>query len=127
MAGFTHKVFQARDELVRSQIEAHAPKGERYTLVARVVNVGVALLVYVRDEQLGQRIRDVQTQWTGCGPGWMGNKGAVGVRFRIDGTQSGTVGETFTFVYFLCCLSFVANLLYVKIRMRPPYCPRREA
>lgn len=96
MAGFTHKIFQAHDELVRSQIEAHAPKGERYTLVARVVNVGVALLVYVRDEQLSQRIRDVQTQWTGCGPGWMGNKGAVGVRFRLEETEGKGVGEIFT-------------------------------
>ena len=64
-------------------------------LVAKIVNVGLALLVYVRDEVLGSNICDVQTQWTGCGPIWMGNKGAVGVRFRVKG-EGHDLGETFT-------------------------------
>ena len=95
MAGLSTKVIENRDALIKSQIEEHAPNKEKYTLLASVVNVGVALLVYVRDEHVGERIRDVQTQWTGCGPAWMGNKGAVGVRFRLAGVD-GSAGETFT-------------------------------
>ena len=97
MTGLSKQVIQTRDDLIRSQLEAHSPNDDNYTLVARVVNVGVALLVYARDEQVGQRVRDVQTQWTGCGPAFMGNKGAVGVRFRVP-TNDGEVGETFTYV-----------------------------
>ena len=103
VAGLSKSVITNRDDFIRSQIEAHSPTKDNYTLVARVVNVGVALLVYVKDEQLGKRVRDVQTQWTGCGPGWMGNKGAVGVRFRLEGEGSG-VGETFTYVFLLHAL-----------------------
>lgn len=97
VAGLSKQVINNRDDFIRSQIEAHSPSKESYSLVARVCNVGVALLVYVRDERVGQRVRDVQTQWTGCGPGWMGNKGAVGVRFRLAG-EGTAVGETFTYV-----------------------------
>jgi hypothetical protein len=98
VAGLSKQVIQSRDNLIRSQIEAHAPTKDNYTLVARVVNVGIALLVYARDEQVGQRVCNVQTQWTGCGPGWMGNKGAVGVRFRLAGPGVDDAGETFTYV-----------------------------
>ena len=93
-------MIESRDNLIRSQIEQHAPNKDRYILVARIVNVGIALLVYVRDENIGQRVRDVQTQWTGCGPGYMGNKGAVGVRFRLAGQDNEEGGETFTYVTF---------------------------
>lgn len=96
VTGISHHVIESRDALIRSQIEEYAPNKDRYTLVARVVNVGIALLVYARDEQVGQRVRDVQTQWTGCGPGYMGNKGAVGVRFRVAGVDAEQGGETFT-------------------------------
>jgi len=95
--GLSRQVIESRDELIRSQLEQHAPNKERYTLVAKVVNVGIALLLYVRDEEIAPRVCDVQTQWTGCGPCWMGNKGAVGIRFRLrDDRKDG--GETFTFV-----------------------------
>lgn len=97
MSGLSRNVIESRDALIRSQIETHAPNKDRYLLVAKVVNVGVALLVYVRDESVGTRVCDVQTQWTGCGPGWMGNKGAVGVRFRISGQGADSAGETFTY------------------------------
>lgn len=59
------------------------------------MNVGIALLVYARDDGVGRRVCDVQTQWTGCGPAGMGNKGGVGVRFRVKG-EDGGVGEIFT-------------------------------
>jgi len=62
------------------------------------VNVGVALLVYGRDDGVARKVCDVQTQWTGCGPGYMGNKGAVGVRFRVSADDGG-VGEVFTYVF----------------------------
>ena len=66
-------------------------------LIAKVVNVGVALLVYGRDDGVGRVVKDVQTQWTGCGPAYMGNKGAVGVRFRVPAADGG-VGEVYTYV-----------------------------
>ena len=91
MTGLSRPVVRSRDALIRSQIEAHAPNNESYTLVAKAVNVGVALLVYARGDTVGARVRDVQTQWASCGPGWMGNKGSVAVRFRVD-------DEVYTFV-----------------------------
>ncbi|KAH7912215.1 Endonuclease/exonuclease/phosphatase [Hygrophoropsis aurantiaca] len=97
LAGLSKAVINERDEHIRTQIEAHAPNKERYSLVAKIVNVGVALLVYAKDNGLARRVCDVQTQWTGCGPGYMGNKGAVGIRFRVSNDTSHG-GEVFTFV-----------------------------
>lgn len=97
LAGLSKPVMRSRDELIRSQLEMHAPQHERYVLVAKAVNVGISLLVYARDDTVATRIVDVQTQWTGCGPGWMGNKGAVGARFRIAALDGGP-GEVYTFV-----------------------------
>ncbi|TFK86038.1 skeletal muscle/kidney enriched inositol 5-phosphatase [Polyporus arcularius HHB13444] len=97
LAGLSKHVIENRNALILSQIEQHAPNKERYTLIAKVVNVGVALLVYGRDDGIGRRACDVQTQWTGCGPAFMGNKGAVSVRFRVPDEDSG-VGEVYTFV-----------------------------
>ncbi|KAI0333492.1 DNase I-like protein [Cubamyces sp. BRFM 1775] len=97
LSGLSKSVIESRNALILSQIEKHAPNGERYTLIAKVVNVGVALLVYGRDDGVGRRACDVQTQWTGCGPLYMGNKGAVGVRFRVPG-EDGRLGEVYTFV-----------------------------
>ena len=106
VAGLSKSVIDDRDALILSQIEAHTADKEAYSLIAKVVNVGVALLVYGRDDGAARRTCDVQTSWTGCGPGYMGNKGAVGIRFRVTGTDGG-IGETYTycpfffFVYFL--------------------------
>ncbi|KDQ17928.1 hypothetical protein BOTBODRAFT_63676 [Botryobasidium botryosum FD-172 SS1] len=98
-SGLSGPVLASRDALIRAQIEVHAAKkdGARYTLVGKVVNVGVALLVYARDDGIGRRVCDVQTQWAGCGPLGMGNKGGVGVRFRVR-DEDGGPGEVFTFV-----------------------------
>jgi hypothetical protein len=94
--------MKSRDELIRSQLEFHAPQKERYVLIAKVVNVGLALLVYARDDTIARHVTDVQTQWTGCGPAFMGNKGAVGVRFTVSssfhGAQDAGPGEVYTFV-----------------------------
>ncbi|TFY52372.1 hypothetical protein EVJ58_g10054, partial [Rhodofomes roseus] len=45
-AGLSKSVIENRNALILSQIEAHAPNKEKYALIATVVNVGVALLVY---------------------------------------------------------------------------------
>lgn len=97
LAGLSKAVIDDRDAHIRSQIEKHTPGGVSYSLVAKAVNVGVALLVYARDSGVARRVCDVQTQWTGTGPAYMGNKGAVGIRFRISDRGS-KAGEVFTFV-----------------------------
>ncbi|KAL4067901.1 Endonuclease/exonuclease/phosphatase [Scleroderma citrinum] len=97
LAGLSHSIINERDKHIRTQIEAHVPNNESYSLVAKVVNVGVALLVYAKDDTVARRVCDVQTQWTGCGPAYMGNKGAVGIRFRVANHGS-KAGEVFTFV-----------------------------
>jgi hypothetical protein len=104
VAGLSKSVIDERDVHIRSQIEAHAPNKESYSLVAKVVNVGVALLVYARDDAIARRVCEVQTQWTGCGPGYMGNKGAVGVRFRVSDRGS-EAGEVFTSVLLIYVFS----------------------
>jgi len=101
VAGFSRHVIEDRNKLILSQIEAHAPNKESYTLIAKVVNVGVALLVYGRDDGVARYVTDVETTWTGCGPLYLGNKGAVGMRFRIKGPER-TVGETYTYVRNVC-------------------------
>lgn len=98
MSGLSKTVIEHRNLLILSQIEEHTPHKEKYSLIAKVVNVGVALLVYGRDDGVARRVHDVQTQWTGCGPAYMGNKGAVGVRFRVE-DKDGGVGEIYTSVF----------------------------
>lgn len=116
VTGLSQGVIATRDELLRSQIEKHNSVGGEnvaYTLVAKAVNVGVALLVYARDRGVGQRICDVQTAWTGFGPGWMGNKGAVGVRFRVVSGFGSEGGEVMTFV----CAHLTAHAPKLKSRL----------
>ncbi|RXW22318.1 hypothetical protein EST38_g3518 [Candolleomyces aberdarensis] len=98
LAGLSKAILDNRNALILSQIEAHAPNKEKYSLVAKIANVGIALLVYARDDGVARRVTDVQTAWTGCGPGYMGNKGAVGIRFRVAEDTAPEGGETFTFV-----------------------------
>ncbi|KAJ6502376.1 skeletal muscle/kidney enriched inositol 5-phosphatase [Mycena sanguinolenta] len=97
LSGLSTKVINSRNAHILAQIEAHSLNKERYALIAKVVNGGVALLVYARDAGVAHTACDVHTTWTGSGPGYMSNKGAVGVRFRVPG-EDGGVGETFTFV-----------------------------
>ncbi|KAI0949965.1 hypothetical protein AcV7_008583 [Taiwanofungus camphoratus] len=112
LSGLSSPIIESRNALILSQIEAHSPNKERYSLIAKVVNVGVALLVYGRDEGVARRVYDVQTQWTGCGPAYMGNKGAVGVRFRVSG-EGGGAGETYTFV----CAHLTAHAYHLAHRI----------
>ncbi|KAJ6597068.1 inositol polyphosphate phosphatase [Mycena vulgaris] len=97
LSGLSKQVVENRNAHILAQIEANAQNKERYALIAKIVNGGVALLVYARDAGVARTACDVQTSWTGSGPGYMGNKGAVGVRFRVPGDDGGA-GETFTFV-----------------------------
>jgi hypothetical protein len=96
VSGFSASVIENRNVHILSQINTIAPNGGSYALVAKVVNAGIALLVYVLDSGVGRKVRDVHTQWVGCGPVSMGNKGAVGVRFRV--AEKDEPGEIFTFV-----------------------------
>lgn len=91
--GLSRAVMDSRNELILHELQKYA--GVAYASVSRVVHVGVALLVYARDESIARRVDDVQTSWTGCGPLYMGNKGAVGVRFRVKGSE-GFSDEIFT-------------------------------
>ncbi|KAJ7775091.1 inositol polyphosphate phosphatase [Mycena metata] len=97
LSGLSTRVIENRNAHILAQIEENALNKERYALIAKIVNGGVALLVYARDASLAHTACDVQTSWTGTGPGYMSNKGAVGVRFRIP-SKDGGAGETFTFV-----------------------------
>ncbi|KAJ3736137.1 Endonuclease/exonuclease/phosphatase [Lentinula guzmanii] len=97
LSGASKSVIDKRSSHIISQIEANSPDKAKYSLLANIVNVGVALLVYARDEGVARKVRNVQTSWTGCGPGYMGNKGAVGVRFRVSDDDA-QPGEAYTFV-----------------------------
>jgi len=99
VAGFSGGVIEDRHKHILSQIEKHAPNNESYALIAKVVHVGVALLIYGRDDGVARFVSEVETTWTGCGPGYMGNKGAVGVRFRLIEPDRGA-GETYTYVQY---------------------------
>ncbi|KAK7467277.1 hypothetical protein VKT23_004335 [Stygiomarasmius scandens] len=113
LSGLSKPVIDERADHILTQIETHAPGKEKYTLLAKIVNAGVALLVYGRDDNVGRRACDVQTTWTGCGAlGYMGNKGAVGVRFRIPGSE-GDIGETYTFV----CAHLTPHEEYLSYRI----------
>ncbi|KAJ7510052.1 Endonuclease/exonuclease/phosphatase [Mycena galericulata] len=97
LSGLSKRVIDNRNAHILNQIETNAHNKDRYALIAKIVNGGVALLVYARDAGVARTACDVQTAWTGTGPGYMANKGAVGVRFRVPGEEGGA-GETFTFV-----------------------------
>ncbi|KAG7092715.1 hypothetical protein E1B28_009045 [Marasmius oreades] len=112
LSGFSGRVIDDRESHIRNQIEANSPNQEKFSSVAKIVNAGVALLVYARDDGIGRKVCDVQTAWTGCGPGYMGNKGAVGVRFRVP-DEDGGVGETYTFI----CAHLTAHEEYLANRI----------
>lgn len=112
VSGQSKSVINNRDALILSQIEAHTPSKDSYSLIAKVVNVGVALLVYGRDEGIARQTCDVETAWTGCGPAYMGNKGAVGVRFRVKAVE-GTAGETYT--YAVLQIGILENHIHIPL------------
>lgn len=97
VSGMSGALLRSRDTLIRETIEKYAKAP--YVLVGKTVNVGVAMLIYAKDEEdsIASRVRDVETTFTSCGPMFMGNKGAVGLRFRLlDNTDTSLPGEIFT-------------------------------
>ncbi|KAE9409489.1 DNase I-like protein [Gymnopus androsaceus JB14] len=112
LSGASKSVIDQRCSHILSQIEAHSPQKEKYTLLAKIVNAGVALILYARDDGIARKVCDVQTSWTGCGPLYMGNKGAVGVRFRVSENET-DLGETYTFV----CAHLTAHQQNLKHRI----------
>ena len=97
VTGLSHSIIQSRDALIRAEIEKH--NKIPYELVGKIVSVGVAMLVYAKNDEHGiaQRIRNVETEFTSLGPLWLGNKGAVGLRFRLlDESNPHSPGEIYT-------------------------------
>ncbi|KAF8587380.1 DNase I-like protein [Ramaria rubella] len=88
-SGLSKSVIKNRDDLIRSQVERHSPNKERYTLVAREVLAGVS----VTYNPIGP-VADLHGLWALV---LGGNKGAVGIRFRVR-AEDGGAGEIFTFV-----------------------------
>jgi hypothetical protein len=110
---------------ILSQIEAHAPNKERYSLIAKVVNVGVALLIYGLDDGIARKVTDVRTQWIGCGPMYMGNKGAVGVRFCVDEEVFTYVSFDFSYLLGYETL-FLGSFAHISLRMNTCSSPGSE-
>ncbi|KZT56412.1 skeletal muscle/kidney enriched inositol 5-phosphatase [Calocera cornea HHB12733] len=102
LAGFSGSVLSTRDDMIRDQLEKNLSQGasepQKYSLMAKHARVGIALLVYAREGTVAGRVRDVQIRGVGCGQLGMGNKGAVGVRFRLGPDDGDGEGEIFTFV-----------------------------
>ena len=94
LTGLSRGIVDSRNALILKEIQAHT--GTEYSLVARAVYAGVALLVYANDDGIAKRIDTVQTSWTGFGPIYMGNKSAAAIRFRVRASSSDVSDETFT-------------------------------
>ena len=101
-----------------SAITACIGGGKGYTLVSKTIHGGMAVLVYTRDETVTSRVNDVRVAAVGCGPLFMGNKGAVGVRMVLGAAKSkyedddDLSDETYTFV----CTHLAAHDHKVKRR-----------
>lgn len=85
LLGLTQVALDAHDHLILQAIESHAGGKETYTLLAKSVLGGIAILVYGRDQTVTSKVVDVRVAKAACGIGrLMGNKGAVGVRVVLD-------------------------------------------
>ncbi|EJU05331.1 inositol polyphosphate phosphatase [Dacryopinax primogenitus] len=101
-SNMTCSVLSTRDALIRQQLEKNlsidSTEPQKYSLIAQHARVGIALLIYAREETVAGRVRDVQIRGVGCGQLGMGNKGAIGVRFRLSAEDGIGEGEIFTFL-----------------------------
>lgn len=97
MLGLTRVALDQHDEQLKSSIEEHvatsssSKERETYTLMAKKVLGGIALLVYTRDSTVTGKVADVRVAHAACGiAGLMGNKGGVGVRITLDDDEDGS-------------------------------------
>lgn len=95
MLGLTKTALNEHDYKLKAAIESHAAVTsstsktqalpETYTLMAKKVLGGIALLVYTRDLTITNKVVDVRVATAACGVfRLMGNKGGVGVRISVD-------------------------------------------
>jgi phosphatidylinositol-bisphosphatase len=93
LSGLTKTALDLHDYKLKEAVERYAAvtgasekKGrETYTLMAKKVLGGIALLVYTRDRTVTSRVVDVRVATAACGMfKVMGNKGGVGVRIVLD-------------------------------------------
>lgn len=114
LLGWSQYAVDAHD----TDIAACIGGGKGYTLVSKTIHGGMAVLVYTRDETVTSRVNDVRVAAVGCGPLFMGNKGAVGVRMVLGAAKSkyedddDLSDETYTFV----CTHLAAHDHKVKRR-----------
>ncbi|KAK9894668.1 DNase I-like protein [Cystobasidium minutum MCA 4210] len=95
LAGYTASHLDKFESKIRNALDSQTNEDGTdlsYTLMGRRSIGALALLVFVKD-QLSRSIQDISTAVVGCGPLFMSNKGAVGLRFRLEDTR-----EVFTFV-----------------------------
>lgn len=93
LMGLTRVALDEHDQQLKNSIEEHVASNstskssdrETYTLMAKKVLGGIALLVYTRDSTTTGKVVDVRVAHAACGiGGLMGNKGGVGVRITLD-------------------------------------------
>ncbi|SCV69067.1 BQ2448_2087 [Microbotryum intermedium] len=88
LVGLSRTALDQHDHQIQSEIEQHtSSNGERetYTLMAKQVLGGIALLVFTRDATVTNQVVDVRVATVACGIfRRMGNKGGVGVRITLD-------------------------------------------
>ncbi|GAA5900550.1 phosphoinositide 5-phosphatase INP54 [Sporobolomyces salmoneus] len=106
LAGFTSTALDLHEDKIKLAIERTHTKteagggGTTYSLISRKSLGGIALLVYSSDQTLTSRLQEVRVATAGCGVfGFMGNKGAVGIRFSLKGEEGeGDSLSSWTFV-----------------------------
>lgn len=96
LLGLTKTALDLHDHKIKEAIERHtstdssSATDETYTLMAKKVLGGIALLVYTRDKTVTSKVVDVRVATAACGiANLMGNKGGVGVRIAMAGEGEG--------------------------------------
>ncbi|CAB4388819.1 unnamed protein product [Rhizophagus irregularis] len=61
---------------------------EQYFKISSSIFNGLALVIYVRNEEIKNEIKSIEVEQVGVGPIWAGNKGAIVARLNINDTIS---------------------------------------
>ncbi|CAB4445725.1 unnamed protein product [Rhizophagus irregularis] len=61
---------------------------EQYFKIRSSIFNGLALVIYVRNEEIKNEIKSIEVEQVGVGPIWAGNKGAIVARLNINDTIS---------------------------------------